>query len=143
MGFGEGVKVTKKVPALRAIAIGVMITALSWLLLLISGSNLFIGLTLVGVAIGEVTLAPRFYEYCSRLAPKGQEGLFLGYAFLPVAIGYLIGGPLGGSLVHRYAETANPAAVWYVVAGIGVATSLSLFAYDRFLGPQTAEAAAA
>jgi dipeptide/tripeptide permease len=130
---------TRKVPALKAIAAGVMITALAWLLLLVSGSNLFIGLTLVGVAIGEVTLAPRFYEYCSRLAPKGQEGLFLGYAFLPVAIGYLIGGPLGGNLVHHYASAGHPGQVWVVVAIIGVATSLSLFLYDRVLGPQSLE----
>ena len=134
---------TRKVPALKAIAAGVLITALSWLLLLVSGSNLFIGLTLVGVAIGEVTLAPRFYEYCSRLAPKGQEGLFLGYAFLPVAIGYLIGGPLGGNLVHHYAANGHPAHVWVVVAIIGVATSASLFLYDRVLGPQSREEPAA
>jgi len=127
---------TRKVPPLTAIAVGVLITALSWLFLTVSGSTPFIIATLIGVAIGEVTLAPRFYEYCSRLAPKGQEGLFLGYAFLPVAIGFLIGGPLGGKLVHHYAATANPAAMWYVVSGIGVVTALALFAYDRILGPQ-------
>ena len=130
---------TRKVPPLTAIAVGVLITALSWLFLTVSGSTPFIIATLIGVAIGEVTLAPRFYEYCSRLAPKGQEGLFLGYAFLPVAIGFLIGGPLGGKLVHHYAATANPAAMWYVVSGIGVATALALFAYDRILGSQQAQ----
>lgn len=128
---------TRKVPPLKAIAAGVLITGLSWLLLTVSGSTPFIIATLVGVAIGEVTLAPRFYEYCSRLAPKGQEGLFLGYSFLPVAIGYLIGGPLGGKLVAHYAGTGNPAGMWYVVAAIGVATSVALFGYDRILGPQS------
>ena len=40
--------------------------------------------------------ASRYYEYCSRLAPPGQQGLYMGYAFLPIAIGYLVGGALGG-----------------------------------------------
>jgi dipeptide/tripeptide permease len=128
----------RKVRPLTSMAVGVLITGLSWLLLTVSGSTVFIAATLVGVAIGEVTQAPRYYEYISRLAPKGQEGLFLGYAFLPIAIGYLVGGPLGGSLVHRFGATSNPAAMWYVVSLIGVVTAAALWLYDRFIGPQTA-----
>jgi dipeptide/tripeptide permease len=128
---------TKKVPPIVAMATGVLIMGLSFLLLTISGSTPFIVATLIGVAIGEVTQAPRYYEYISRMAPKGQEGVYLGYAFLPIAIGYLIGGPLGGKLVAHYAAAGNPPGVWYVVAGIGVVTAVSLFIYDRFLGPRT------
>jgi proton-dependent oligopeptide transporter, POT family len=40
-----------------------------------------------------VHFSARTYEYIGALAPKGQEGLFLGYANLPMAIGALIGGP--------------------------------------------------
>ncbi len=50
------------------------------------------GVLLVILALGELTQASRYYEYCSRLAPPEQQGLYMGYAFLPIAIGYFVGG---------------------------------------------------
>ena len=112
-----------------------LITSLSWLLLTVSGGTPFIAATLVGIAIGELTQAPRYYEYVSKLAPKGQEGTYLGFAFLPIAVGYLVGGPLGGWLVRHYGATARPASMWYVVALIGVVTAALLWVYDRIVKP--------
>jgi len=92
--------------------------------------------TLICFALGEVTLSPRFYDYCSRLAPKGQEGLFMGYAFLPVAIGYFIAGRLGGWLVHYFGEVLHrPQSMWFVVAGVGAVTTVAMIVYDRVVKP--------
>jgi POT family proton-dependent oligopeptide transporter len=126
---------TRRFRPVTTMATGVLITSLSWLLLTVSGSAPFIAATLVGVAIGEVTQAPRYYEYVSKLAPKGQEGTYLGYAFLPIAIGYLVGGPLGGWLVRHFGASGHPAAMWYVVTAIGVATAALLWGYDRVVRP--------
>ena len=46
-----------------------------------------IGWTLVVLALGEMTQSARYYDYISRLAPSGQQGLYMGCAFLPIAIG--------------------------------------------------------
>ena len=59
------------------------------------------------LALGEITQSPRYYEYVSRLAPPGQQGTYMGFAFLPVAIGYLIGGKLGGYLVHYFGDVLH------------------------------------
>jgi len=126
---------TRRLKPITTMASGVLITALSWLLLTVSSSTPFIAATLVGIAIGELTQAPRYYEYVSKLAPKGQEGTYIGFAFLPIAIGYLIGGPLGGTLVRHYGATARPAAMWYPVALIGVGTAALLWLYDRIVKP--------
>ena len=132
---------TRKLRPVTTMAAGVLITALSWLLLTVSGSTPFIAATLVGIAIGEVTQAPRYYEYISRLAPKGQEGLYLGFAFLPIAIGYLIAGPLGGWLVRYFGTVVQrPSAMWFVVAAIGVVTAAVLWLYDRIVQPPAAPA---
>jgi len=45
----------------------------------------------VAFAIGEMIQAPRYYEYISEIAPAGQQGLFQGYAFLPIAIARFAG----------------------------------------------------
>jgi len=134
--------ITRKVSPLPAMAAGVAITGLAWLLLTVSGSVPFIAAALVVVALGEALQASRYYEYCSRLAPPGQEGVFMGYAFLPIAIGFLIAGAIGGRLVNYFGEVRHaPAQVWYVITGIGLLTAALLFAYDRLLKPKAAPAA--
>ena len=128
---------TRRLKPITTMASGVLITSLSWLLLTISGSTWFIAATLVGIAIGELTQAPRYYEYISKLAPKGQEGTFIGFAFLPIAIGYLVGGPLGGWLVRYFGTVVHrPSAMWFVVSAIGVLTAGMLWVYDRIFKPQ-------
>lgn len=129
---------TRKMPAVRAMALGFLITGLSWMLLAIHPTIPMLVATLVGVAIGEITQASRYYEYISRLAPSGQQGLYMGYAFLPIAIGYLIGGPLGGYLVHYYGEVARrPQQMWWVITAIGVLTAALTWLYDKILKPST------
>jgi proton-dependent oligopeptide transporter, POT family len=95
-------------------------------------------LALVFVAVGEITQVSRYYEYVSRLAPSGQQGLYMGYAFLPIAIGYFIAGPLGGYLVQRYGATSEPSRMWWVVAGIGVLSTLLMVVYDKVVKPTRA-----
>jgi POT family proton-dependent oligopeptide transporter len=128
---------TRRLKPITTMASGVLITSLSWLLLTVSGTSWFIAATLVGIAIGELTQAPRYYEYISKLAPKGQEATFIGFAFLPIAIGYLVGGPLGGWLVRYFGTVVHrPSAMWFVVSAIGVVTAGLLWVYDRIFKPQ-------
>jgi POT family proton-dependent oligopeptide transporter len=126
---------TRKVPAFTAMIAGILIAALSWVLLAVHPSVPMAVASLVVLGIGEITQAPRYYEYISRLAPRGQEGLFMGYAFLPIAIGFFIAGPLGGWLLHYFGEVRHaPEQLWLVVAGIGLLTTLLMYIYHRVLG---------
>ena len=127
---------TRKMPAVRAMALGFLITGLSWILLAIHPSVPMLVATLVGVAIGEITQASRYYEYVSRLAPPGQQGLYMGYAFLPIAAGYFIAGPLGGYLIYHFGEVLHePQKMWWVIAAIGVVTAALTWLYDKVLQP--------
>lgn len=127
---------TRKMPAVRAMALGFLITGLSWILLAIHPSVPMLVATLVGVAIGEITQASRYYEYVSRLAPPGQQGLYMGYAFLPIAVGYFIAGPLGGYLIYHFGEVLHePQKMWWVIAAIGVVTAALTWLYDKVLQP--------
>jgi dipeptide/tripeptide permease len=89
-------------------------------------------LTLLVLAVGEIIQSPRYYEYISRLAPAGQQGTYMGFAFLPIGIGSLIGGWFGGTMMHQFGEVSHqPERIWWVVTGVGVATAASLWLYDR------------
>jgi dipeptide/tripeptide permease len=127
---------TRKIPAFRAITIGTLITALSWLILALHPSVWAVVVSLFVLAIGEMIQSPRYYEYISRLAPPGQQGTYMGFAFLPIGIGSLIGGWFGGRIMHHFGELAHqPERVWWVVTGVGVATALLLWIYDRIVKP--------
>ena len=127
---------TRKMAAVRAIALGFLISGLAFLFLAIRPSVLSLSLMLVVLALGEITQASRYYEYCSRLAPPGQQGVYMGYAFLPIAIGYAIAGPLGGFLVHEFGDVLErPQEMWLVVTAIGVVTAAAMWMYDKLARP--------
>jgi POT family proton-dependent oligopeptide transporter len=129
---------TRKLPALRAITLGTLISALGWLIVASHPSVRAAVLSIFVVALGEITFSPRYYEYVSRLAPPGQQGTYMGFAFLPIGIGSLVGGRLGGRLMHHFGEVAGrPQQVWWAVTAIGVATALLLLIYDRLVQPRT------
>lgn len=128
---------TRKIPPFIAIIAGVLISSLSWLFLTAGSGTPFIVAALIVLALGEVVQAPRYYEYISRLAPPGQQGLFMGYAFLPIGIGYLIAGPTSGFLLRYFGEVRQqPHLMWYWVSAAGVLTTVLLIAYDRLLRPK-------
>lgn len=125
---------TQKMPSFRGITLGTLISGLAWILLILHPSVTMAVATLIVVAIGEITQQPRYYEYISRLAPSGQQGTYMGFAFLPIGIGSLVGGWFGGFLIHRFGEVQHqPALIWWSVSGVGVATAGLLVAYDRLV----------
>lgn len=133
---------TQKIRALTAITLGTLITGLGWLVLVFVPTGLGAVLTLIVIALGEITQSPRYYEYISRLAPSGQQGTYMGFAFLPLGIGSLVGGTVGGFLIHHYGELKHePAGMWWVIVGVGVLTALLLWVYDRVVVPKSADAA--
>jgi dipeptide/tripeptide permease len=127
---------TRKIPAFRAIILGTLISALGWLVLIFYPSVVGAYITLIVVALGEITQSPRYYEYISRLAPSGQQGTYMGFAFLPIGIGSLVAGVFGGKLIHHFGEvTHQPQRIWWAVSGVGVLTTLLLWIYDKTFAP--------
>jgi len=46
-------------------------------------------------------------EYLGVIAPPGQKGLYMGFANVPLAIGWGIGSILGGTVYEKMGEKAN------------------------------------
>ena len=121
---------TKRIPSFQAITIGTLISAVGWLILAAHAAVWGVVLTIFVIALGEIVLSPRYYEYVSRLAPPGQQGTYMGFAFMPIGIGSLVGGWLGGRLMHYFGEVLQrPAQVWWAIAGIGIGTTLLMWLY--------------
>ena len=100
----------------------------------------FMLLSIFSMALGEMFASPRIYQYIGAIAPKGQEGLFLGYANLPLALGTIVGAPLGGMLFEKFIEAPLKAGLgmragimWAIVALMGVFSLLGVLIYDKLL----------
>lgn len=119
---------------IRAMTAGFAVASLSWILIAVAPSWPLVAVAMAVFALGEAMQAPRFYEYVADLAPREQVGTFMGFAFLPVAIGSFVGGPLAGVLVQSFIrESANPAGMWWIVSGIGFGTTVLMVLYDRLV----------
>jgi dipeptide/tripeptide permease len=104
---------------------------------------LVVGISIQGIA--ECFLSPRYYEFASKQAPKGEEGLYMGYQFLNVAIAWLAAFFVSGHLLELWCPAPEVVAemppeqaahaydhahyIWYVYAAIGVAALLALLIF--------------
>lgn len=126
-----------------------------------SGSSISLGfftlhpitlMMIIGIAfqgLAECFISPRYLEYFSLQAPKGEEGLYLGFShlhsFFANLLGFFISGflldafcpdPQRADLINLSASElkpyyANADYIWYVFAGIGLFSALSLIVYER------------
>lgn len=130
---------TQRVPALTAVALGTLLTSIGPIVMILYPTVLGVVLTLVVIALGEITQSPRYYEYISRLAPPGQQGTYMGFAFLPLGVGSLIAGPFGGYLLHHFGEEKHqPQVMWWIVIGVGLLTTALLWVYDKVVRKEVA-----
>jgi len=127
---------TQEITSFGAITLGTLITGVGWIVLGVHPRVWTAVVSLIIVALGEITQQPRYYEYISRLAPPGQQGTYMGFAFLPIGIGSLIGGRFGGFLLHHFGDVQHqPERIWWVITGVGILTTLGLWLYDKVFMP--------
>jgi len=159
-------KLSKHWTALASIMVGIAVTVVGMLLniipwlmgmdpasripvlgLALPAAGLFMLGSLACMALGEMFTSPRVYQYIGGIAPKGQEGLYLGYANLPLAIGTIVGAPAGGYLFERLVqdpakagEPVRAVLMWSLVALMGVLSMGGIWLYDRLIKRGTAAA---
>jgi POT family proton-dependent oligopeptide transporter len=127
---------SQKMSAFRAVLLGTLIAMLGFVVLALYSTMIAAYATLVVIALGELIQQPRYYDYISRLAPPGQQGTYMGFAFLPLGIGAFLAGRIGGALLHRFGEVQHrPQLFLWSLTAIGLATTALLWIYDRVVRP--------
>ncbi|MEW6004876.1 MAG: MFS transporter [Stygiobacter sp.] len=126
-------RLTKNLRPPKAILTGFAVSSLIWIIIGIYPSIPTIIAGIIAFAIGEMIQAPRYYEYISEIAPQGQQGLYQGYAFLPIAIARFTGDPFGGWIYQTAKEVNKPELVWYSMIAIGLLATLFMYLYNKFL----------
>lgn len=84
---------------------------------------------MVVLSIGEVIWSPKLSEYTAAIAPKGQEGAYLGMSMMPWFIAKMVVSGLSGHMLERWSPDGigdklragqvdfwhSPAAMWVVL----------------------------
>jgi dipeptide/tripeptide permease len=111
----------------RAILFAMVLSASGVALMGIYPSVVLAGLGVVVFSLGEMTYSAHFYHYLGNIAPPGQVGMYMGFAFLPIAIGSFISGQIGGPLQTYFREVVkSPQMMWFAFAAVGVASAIGL-----------------
>lgn len=132
--------IARKIPPFHAVILGTVISSMSWLVLSFWPTVAGAVASIAVLAIGEIIQQPPYYAYISRLAPPGQQGTYMGFAFLPLGIGSLVGGWYGGAMMHHFGELQHkPAHAWWAISAVGFVTALLLLIYDRVVKPSATE----
>ncbi|MBA4407744.1 MFS transporter [bacterium] len=124
-------RLTKNLPTSKAILYGFAFSSMIWIIIGIYPSIPTIAAGIVAFAIGEMIQAPRYYEYISGIAPAGQQGLYQGYAFLPIAIARFVGDPFGGWIYQTSKASGHPEHVWYSMIAIGLTATFFMYLYNK------------
>lgn len=100
------------------------------------------GIIVQGLA--ECFISPRYLEYFSLMAPKGEEGLYLGFSHLNSFLSSLLGFGISGYLLTAYCP--DPATltaaeklhaydhayyIWYYFAAIALTSAIALLIYKK------------
>jgi POT family proton-dependent oligopeptide transporter len=99
--------VNQRLRRLTSIFFGCLIVSLGMYL---AGASRSIYLCLAGIAcfsIGEMLCSPKMSEYLGVIAPPDQKALYMGYANIPLAIGWSYGSFVGGQIYEHAGEKAG------------------------------------
>jgi MFS family permease len=91
----------------HSIFLGITIAAIG---LLAAGFTMSGYLCILGIlcfGVGEMLASPKMNDYLGVIAPPGQKALYMGYANMPVAVGWSYGALLGGQIYERMGDKAN------------------------------------
>jgi len=102
---------------------------------------MIVGIMLQGLA--ECFISPRFLEYFSLQAPKGEEGLYLGFSHLHSFLSHILGFGISGYLLTRYCPDPRTLTevqrlhaydhayhIWYYFAAIGLTSAIALVVFN-------------
>ncbi|MGB9664101.1 MAG: MFS transporter [Ignavibacteria bacterium] len=127
-------RLTKNIPTIQAIISGFFFSSFSWIVMMLYPSIPTFIAGIVVFSIGEMTQAPRYYEYIADLAPEGQEALFQGFAFLPISIGWLVGGTFGGWLYKSFGKVDEThSTLFLILFGIGLIATILMYLYHLWI----------
>ncbi|MFH1729292.1 MAG: MFS transporter [Pseudomonadota bacterium] len=128
--------IVARLKPLVTIILGVIITAVSFTLLVFGVNPILVMLGVVVFSFGEMFASPKAKEYTAHaVAPPDKVGLYMGYYMWCNALGALFGGLLSGELYGWLArDLQKPELMWLFFGFLALVCAVLLFGYHRIIG---------
>ena len=131
--------VVRNLITIRAILFGFIISSIGVMAMAIYPAAWVAAVGILIWSIGEMFYAAHFYKYMGDMAPKDQVGMYMGFAFLPVALGSFLSGIIGGPVSSFARDTLGlPQLMWLIFGGIGIISVVGLALQAFVFKPKTA-----
>jgi dipeptide/tripeptide permease len=125
----------------RAVWIAALVGAAGYAVIGWRPSPVFAAAGVVVFSIGEMIYSAHFYRYLGSLAPAGREAMYLGFAFLPIAIGSLAAGWIGGPIAAwARASLHAPEKMFWAFGAVGLCAAAGLWLHARVYAARDARA---
>ncbi|HET6403901.1 MAG TPA: MFS transporter, partial [Candidatus Thermoplasmatota archaeon] len=131
-------KLTGKLPSLPLMIAGITVFCAGFLLIGFVPTLIALLAGIFIYSIGEFLTHPSYLSYVTKISPPEKVPVFLGYGFIPIGIGQLLGTLSGGVLYGAFARgtNANPQMFWVAIVSVGMLTVAALLVYNYFLQPR-------
>lgn len=96
--------ITARLRPLNSITTGFIVFAFGLAMMFANANPWIIVLGVLIFAIGEMASSPRIQEYLGSIAPADRKALYMGTAFLPIAVGHLGAGWISGRPFEQIAD---------------------------------------
>jgi len=111
---------------------GVVITIISFIVLVFGTSGWIVIAGIVIFSFGEMMASPKSKEYTGKIAPPNKVALYMGYFYWCVALGNLFGGLMSGQMYAFFArDLQRPDMMWLAFAVLALVTAIAIFLYDK------------
>jgi len=118
----------------RAIFIAALVAAAGIAFIGVAPSIWVVGAGILIFSVGEMIYSAHFYRYLGSIAPSDQVGMYMGFAFLPIALGYWLSGVIGAPAYPFFKNVLHqPQLMWFAFAAVGVVSAFGLLLMTALL----------
>jgi dipeptide/tripeptide permease len=118
---------TRSFPTARAVFLGILMATAGVAFMGVYPSVYVLAGGILMLAVGEMIYSAHFYKYLGDMAPPDQVGMYMGFAFLPIALGDFFQGHLASVVVPFFRQVVGrPQYMWFAFAGVGVVSAVGL-----------------
>ena len=163
------IPILNKFNVYKMLVTGAMITSLSLFVLVVPPFGPFVNMDigrytymtsivfLLMLTVGELIWSPRLQEYTASIAPKGQEGTYLGLSMVPYFLAKTIISPASGYMLSKWCPEGigeslrngtvgyweSPYAMWLILGAVALIGTILAILFRDWFNPKDAQSSEA
>jgi dipeptide/tripeptide permease len=111
----------REIDSMKLLIVGVLIISAGFFIMGITLNPVVFIVGIIVLSFGELVSYPAFLSYVSKISPKEERSIYMGYSFMPLAIAGITAPMVGGLLYYQIAENLGMGRLfWAIIASIGL-----------------------